>query len=238
VGRAIASAAGVAKAAAVIDPAVGVKPRLGEKRLAAGEEALYPTGDSLVSARRAVLGHAGAGLDRSEPDDLGELAHRLEQGPATRAEITDQVSRSCRAVQAGLARYALEVGHQGRFDRYQQAIYMLSKSRNDSLPYMRHDGTPGWSFLTNHAQVLLCIAHDPGIRLREIGDAVGITERAAHRIVAELAAAGYIARRRNGRRNHYTIKSHLPLPDPVARDQKIGDLLAILAGHSPTETNG
>jgi len=103
---------------------------------------------------------------------------------------------------------------------------------------MRHDGTPGWSFLTNHAQVLLCIAHDPGIRLREIGDAVGITERAAHRIVAELAAAGYIARRRNGRRNHYTIKSHLPLPDPVARDQKIGDLLAILAGHSPTETNG
>jgi len=103
---------------------------------------------------------------------------------------------------------------------------------------MRHDGTPGWSFLTNHAQVLLCIAHDPGIRLREIGEAVGITERAAHRIVAELAAAGYIARRRNGRRNHYTIKSHLPLPDPVARDQKIGDLLAILAGHSPTETNG
>ena len=103
---------------------------------------------------------------------------------------------------------------------------------------MRHDGTPGWSFLTNHAQVLLCIAHDPGIRLREIGDAVGITERAAHRIVAELAAAGYISRRRNGRRNHYTIKSHLPLPDPVARDQKIGDLLAILAGHSPTETNG
>ena len=103
---------------------------------------------------------------------------------------------------------------------------------------MPQDGTPSWSFLTNHAQVLLCIAHDPGIRLREIGDAVGITERAAHRIVAELAAAGYIARRRNGRRNHYTIKSHLPLPDPVARDQKIGDLLAILAGHSPTETNG
>ena len=91
---------------------------------------------------------------------------------------------------------------------------------------MRQDGTPGWSFLTNHAQVLLCIASDPGVRLREIGEAVGITERAAHRIVAELAAAGYISRTRNGRRNHYTIKSHLPLPDPVAREQKIGDLLA------------
>jgi uncharacterized membrane protein len=77
--------------------------------------------------------------------------------------------------------------------------------------------------------VLLCIAQDPGIRLREIGEAVGITERAAHRIVAELASAGYISRKRNGRRNHYTIKSHLPLPDPLARKQKIGDLLAILS---------
>lgn len=93
---------------------------------------------------------------------------------------------------------------------------------------------PSWSFLTNHAQVLLCIAHDPGIRLRDIGEAVGITERAAHRIVVELADAGYISRTRNGRRVNYTIESHLPLPDPLAREQTIGDLLAILAGeHSP-----
>ena len=95
-----------------------------------------------------------------------------------------------------------------------------------------------WSFLTNHAQVLLCIAHDPGIRLREIGEAVGITERAAHRIVVELAGAGYISRRRNGRRNHYTIQSHLPLPDPLASEQKIGDLLAILTGQPPADANG
>ena len=88
----------------------------------------------------------------------------------------------------------------------------------------------GWSFLTNHASVLLCIAQDPGIRLRDIGDTVGITERAAHRIVTELAAAGYISRRREGRRNRYTIQADLPLPDPVARDQKIGDLLAVLSG--------
>jgi hypothetical protein len=103
---------------------------------------------------------------------------------------------------------------------------------------MPQDGTPGWSFLTNHAQVLLCIAHDPGIRLREIGEAIGITERAAHRLVAELAAAGYISRRRNGRRNHYTIKAHLPLPDPLAREQRLGDLLAILTGQPPADTNG
>jgi Winged helix-turn-helix DNA-binding len=95
---------------------------------------------------------------------------------------------------------------------------------------MPRDPTPTWSFLTNHAQVLLCIAQDPGIRLREIGERVGITERAAHRIVSELAAAGYISRKRNGRRNHYTIQSHLPLPDPLAREQRIGDLLAILRG--------
>ncbi len=84
--------------------------------------------------------------------------------------------------------------------------------------------------MTNHAQVLVCIAHDPGVRLRDIGERVGITERAAHRIVAELAAAGYITRERNGRRNHYTINAHFPLPDPIARELNVGELLAILTG--------
>src|SRR3954452_24620850 len=87
---------------------------------------------------------------------------------------------------------------------------------------------PPWSFLTNHAQALACIARDPGIRLREIGDTIGITERAVHRIVDELDAAGYLARERRGRRSHYTVRSHLPLPDPLARGQKVGDLLRIL----------
>jgi IclR helix-turn-helix domain len=87
---------------------------------------------------------------------------------------------------------------------------------------------PHWTFLTRHAQVLLCIAGDPGMRLRDIGDQVGITERAAHRIVGELIADGYLSRERQGRRNHYTLRPQLPLPDPVARDQKVGDLLAVL----------
>ena len=87
---------------------------------------------------------------------------------------------------------------------------------------------PSWSFLTNHARVLACIARDPGIRLREIGDTLGITERAVHRIVDELDAAGYLARERRGRRSHYTIRRHLPLPDQLARGQKVGDLLKIL----------
>jgi hypothetical protein len=95
---------------------------------------------------------------------------------------------------------------------------------------MTESRAPGWTFLTNHAQVLVCIAHDPGVRLRDIGVRVGITERAAHRIVAELATAGYITRRRNGRRNHYTINAQFPLPDPIAREQNIGKLLEILTG--------
>jgi DNA-binding Lrp family transcriptional regulator len=88
---------------------------------------------------------------------------------------------------------------------------------------------PAWSFLTNHARVLICIADDPGVRLRDIGDAVGITERAAHRIVGELVDAGYVTRRRVGRRSHYTIRVDLPLPDPPARHQRVGDLLEILS---------
>jgi hypothetical protein len=87
---------------------------------------------------------------------------------------------------------------------------------------------PDWAFLTNHARVLICIAHDPRIRLRDIGEHLGITERAAHRIVAELAAAGYISRERNGRRNYYTINADLPLPDAIAREQSIGELLTVL----------
>ena len=89
--------------------------------------------------------------------------------------------------------------------------------------------TPTWSFLTNHAQVLMRIAEDPGARLREIGDAIGITERATHRIVVDLVDAGYISRERTGRRNRYTIQADLPLHDPIPRgSQRVGDLLSIL----------
>ena len=75
---------------------------------------------------------------------------------------------------------------------------------------------------------MLCIADDPGIRLRDIGSRVGITERAAHRIVGELEESGYLSRERHGRRNRYAIKPHLPLPDSLARERQIGDLLDVL----------
>lgn len=86
----------------------------------------------------------------------------------------------------------------------------------------------GWSFLTNHARVLLCITENPSVRLREIAESVGVTERAAHRILNDLVAAGYVSRRRIGRRNHYTVRHDLPLPDRLASTQPIGDLLEIL----------
>jgi predicted transcriptional regulator len=93
------------------------------------------------------------------------------------------------------------------------------------------DGTePSWSFLTNHAQVLVCIAQDSGLRLRDIAERVHVTERTAHRIVTELDAAGCITRERTGRRNHYTIHAHFPIPDPVAPEQNVRALLAIRAG--------
>jgi|SRR5580658_2863880 hypothetical protein len=90
--------------------------------------------------------------------------------------------------------------------------------------------TAGWTFLTNHARVLLCIARDPGIRLRDIADRIGITERSAYGIVLDLADAGYIIKEKAGRRNHYQIRAHLPLPEPSNRERTVGEVLALLAG--------
>lgn len=105
---------------------------------------------------------------------------------------------------------------------------MTDESRNPSLSCVDRTDAASWSFLTNHAQVLVCISEDPGIRLRDLGEKIGITERAAHRIVVDLVDAGYIVRERRGRRNHYLVRTDLPVPDRLARKQRIGDLLKVL----------
>ena len=87
-----------------------------------------------------------------------------------------------------------------------------------------------WSFLTNHARALLCIAHDPGVRLRDIAEALGITERSAYAIVADLSDAGYVAKEKEGRRNRYEIQTHLPLPESTSRERTIGEILDLLVG--------
>lgn len=94
------------------------------------------------------------------------------------------------------------------------------------------DPVPEFAFLTNHGKSLLLIAHDPRIRMRDIAALLGITERATQRIVGELAKAGYIERERDGRRNLYSVRSHLPLGLPIQRDLDIGALLTILPGPS------
>src|SRR6202007_1505030 len=110
---------------------------------------------------------------------------------------------------------------------------MNNESRDAKLLCVAKNTAPGWTFLTNHAQVLVSIAHDPGIRLRDIGERVGITERAAHRIVVALTDGRYITRELYGRRNHYTINARFSLPDPIAREQNVGQLLEILTGPRP-----
>jgi predicted transcriptional regulator len=87
---------------------------------------------------------------------------------------------------------------------------------------------PDFAFLTNHGKTLLLIAHDQQIRMRDIADRLRITERATQRIVADLARSGYIERERNGRRNHYNVRTDIPLGLPIQRDIDIGSLLAIL----------
>jgi MarR family len=91
-------------------------------------------------------------------------------------------------------------------------------------------GVPNWSFLTNHARVLLYIAHDPGARLRDIAASQGITERSAHAIVADLTRAGYVVKQKEGRRNRYQIEAHLPLAEPGTQEPAVGEVLALLLG--------
>jgi hypothetical protein len=86
-----------------------------------------------------------------------------------------------------------------------------------------------WTFLTNHAQALLCIHRDPDVRIRDIAVAVGITERAAQKIVADLVSEGYVDRIKVGRRNEYRIHADAPLRHQLARDHSIGEILEALA---------
>lgn len=89
-----------------------------------------------------------------------------------------------------------------------------------------------WSFLTNHARVLVCIAHDSGLRLRDIGEVLGLTERTVFGIVTDLTEAGYVVKEKDGRRNRYRIQHHLPLRQPVGREATIGELLDLLVASS------
>jgi hypothetical protein len=87
-----------------------------------------------------------------------------------------------------------------------------------------------WSFLTNHGWVLLCIAHDPATRLRDIAGTLGITERRAHGIVTDLTEARYLVKEKDGRRNRYQIQTHQPLRESTGRERTVGEVLELLIG--------
>lgn len=91
-----------------------------------------------------------------------------------------------------------------------------------------------WSFLTKHAQVLVCVARDPRARLRDIASTLEITERSAFAIVNDLIISGHVVKEKIGRRNRYSIQSHLPLVEDIARERTVGELLAVLVGTHET----
>jgi DNA-binding IscR family transcriptional regulator len=93
-----------------------------------------------------------------------------------------------------------------------------------------------WTFLTSYARVLLLVAHDPGVRLRDIAASLDITERSAFSIITDLVEAGYVVKQKDGRRNRYHIQAHLPLPEPTARERTVGEVLALLTGTDATVT--
>ncbi len=87
----------------------------------------------------------------------------------------------------------------------------------------------GWTFLTNHSQVLLCVARDPEIRLRDVAETVGITERAAQRILGDLVESGYVERVRVGRRNRYRVIREQTMRHAAQAGLEIGGLIDLLA---------
>lgn len=96
-----------------------------------------------------------------------------------------------------------------------------------------------WTLLTNHGHALLCVARDQGMTLRQIGDCIGITERAAHRIVSDLVEEGYLKKSRVGTRNTYEIRPDVPMRHPLVADHWVGELLAVLVGERrPAGTAG
>jgi DNA-binding IclR family transcriptional regulator len=108
-------------------------------------------------------------------------------------------------------------------------VLRLRKTSNANLVITFYSrGMGHWSFLTNHAQVLVCIARDPAVRLRDIAARLGITERTAYGIVTELEEAGYLTKEKTGRRNRYELRANLPLRTSVAAERTIGDVLDLL----------
>ncbi len=100
---------------------------------------------------------------------------------------------------------------------------------------MRDRISSGWTFLTNHAHVLICLASDPAARVRDVAELVGITERAVQRILTDLEAEGYLERGREGRRNHYDVRTRRPLRHPLEEHRTAEDLIRLGKKRAPRQ---
>ena len=116
-----------------------------------------------------------------------------------------------------------------------RSVAAVAKGRDKAAARARTDvearrerSATGWTFLSNHAHVLICIARDPDVRVRDISREVGITDRATQRILNELVEAEVLERERRGRRNHYAIRQDSPLRHPLESHHSVGDLLRAL----------
>lgn len=108
---------------------------------------------------------------------------------------------------------------------------------NPAAPTSQAQHRPAWTFLTNHAHVLLAIAADPAVRMRDVASTVGVTERAVQMIVTDLEDDGYLTRARVGRRNHYTVNEAGRFRHPAESDHRIGELLALFAPRRAAATD-
>ena len=111
-------------------------------------------------------------------------------------------------------------------------------ARNTTVARPTREPESAWTFLTNHAHVLLCIAREPEVRMRDVAHLVGITERAVQRIVADLEEAEYIQRSRHGRRNRYEVRTDLPLRHPIERHERVASLIALVLGEHKRNDRG
>ena len=109
---------------------------------------------------------------------------------------------------------------------------------NTTVARPTREPEPAWTFLTNHAHVLLCIAREPETRMRDVAHLVGITERAVQRIVADLEEAEYIERSRHGRRNRYEVRTDLPLRHPIERHERVSSLITLVLGEHKRNGRG
>ncbi len=129
---------------------------------------------------------------------------------------------------------ALAVGHGHLRPKCTSVLEMATLDSGSKTPPAPVDETR-WTFLTNHAHVLLTIARDPQIRMRDVAARVGVTERAAQKIAADLVEAGYITRTRVGRRNNYTVATGRPFRHPVDAGHELDELLAVFVPESPSQ---